>query len=353
MLISNRNKKSIRIDIKSNSGQEILHKLIAESDVVLNNFIPDTLQKYKLDFDHLRHHVNRSLIYCSITGFGDTGPYRLRNGYDLVIQALGGMMHITGTEETPCKTGVALIDIITGLYAQNAILSAIISRNREIDEMKNGNKKHSNYKGTAQKIDVNLFECCVSSLANIGSNYLIGNMEAKRWGTAHPNVAPYQAFKCRDAQYLVVGIGNDTQFAHFVKLMDLESLSDDDRFRHNKDRVENREILIGLLSEQFMRKSRTEWMGIFEGESIPNAPINNMEQVFNDPHLKERGLVKTVKHPVDGDIQIVGSPVRYSQCAAASEIRLHPPMLGEHNKEIICDLLGFDEAYLAEHQPRH
>lgn len=208
------------------------------------------------------------------------------------------------------------------------------------------------WKGSAQRVDVNLFECCVSSLANIGSNYLVGQREASRWGTAHPNIVPYQAFECADGHFIVVGIGNDSQFGHFCKLLAMHSLSDDDRFRRNKDRVENRGILIPLLGQRFLSKTRDEWTVIFEGESIPNAPINNMEQLFADPHLKATGLVKTVQHPVDGDIEIVGSPVKYSRHPEASDIRRHPPMLGEHNKEIICDLLGFNELYLQEHQPR-
>ena len=331
-LCCNRNKKSITVNIKSDKGQQILHKLIAESDILLENFIPDALKKYNLDYEYLSEHINKSLIYCSITGFGQDGPYKHRSGYDLVIQALGGMMHITGNEE-PCRTGVALIDIITGMYAQNAILAAVISRNA--DKEKNG-----------QKIDVNLFECCVASLANIGSNYLIGDMEAKRWGTAHPNIVPYQGFKCADGQYIVIGIGNDWQFADFCELIGMKELATDQRFEHNKDRVVHRDDLIEILKGRMLMKTRDEWLEVLEGKSIPNAPINSMQDVFGDAHLNERGLVKSVQHPMDGNVKVIGLPVKFSKDKEVSEIRSHPPMLGEHNQEIICDLLGFDESYL-------
>eukprot|EP01084_Bolivina_argentea_P184921 318922_1 len=334
-LSCNRNKKSITINIKSNKGQKILHKLIAQSDILLENFIPDTLNKYNLNYEYLYENINKSLIHCSITGFGTYGPYKYKNGYDLVIQAMGGMMYVTGTKDEPCKTGVALIDIITGLYAQNAILAAIISRNASEDKL-------------GQKIDLNLFDCCVSSLANIGSNYLIGNQEAQRWGTAHVNVVPYQGFKCLDEQFIIIGIGNDRQFAEFCGVLGVKYLLEDLRFTHNKDRINNRDVLIPILEGKLIEKTRDEWLNIFDGYSIPNAPINNMESVFNDKHLLERGLVKNVNHPIDGEIKIVGLPVEFSRDKEVNEIRMYPPMLGEHNKEIICDLLGFDESYLEQ-----
>eukprot|EP01083_Nonionella_stella_P236686 831036_1 len=308
-LSCNRNKKSITVDIKSSKGQQILHKLISKSDILLENFIPDTLDKY--------HY----------------GPYKYRSGYDLVIQAMGGMMHVTGTKDDPCKTGVALIDLLTGLYAQNAILAAIISRNASNDKL-------------GQRIELNLFECCVASLANIGSNYLIGDKEAQRWGTAHANIVPYQGFKCLDDEFIIIGVGNDRQFKELCGVLGLEYLLDDCRFMHNEDRLRNRNDLVNILNERFGTKTRDEWLDVLDGYSIPNAPINNMEDVFNDPHLMERGLVKTVKHPVDGDIKLVGLPVEYSKDKAVNTIRMHPPMLGEHNKEIICGLLGFDETFL-------
>ena len=245
------------------------------------------------------------------------------------------MMFITGTETQPCKTGVALIDIITGLYAQNAILAAIISRNNNPDRL-------------GQKIDINLFDCCVASLAIIGSNYLIGNKEAKRWGTAHANIVPYQGFKCLDQQFIIIGIGYDRQFREFCQLLNMEYSSDDDRFETNKDRVNHRDILIPILNEKFMECTRDKWLKILEGSTIPNAPINNMEDVFNDKHLKERGLVKNVQYGIDGEIQIVGLPVEFSRDKQVSEIKRHPPMLGENNKEIVCDLLGFDDSYLVQ-----
>eukprot|EP01083_Nonionella_stella_P236685 831034_1 len=329
----NRNKKSITVNIKSSKGQQILHKLISKSDILVENFVPDTLEQYNLDYQYLHDNVNKSLIYCSITAFGSTGPYKYRKGYDVVIQAMSGMLHITGTKSSPCKTGIAATDIITGLYAQNAILSAIISRNASTDKL-------------GQKIDVNLFECAVASLSCVGSNYLIGGHEAKRWETGCANIVPYQGFKCLDDEFIVIAAGNDAQFDELCGVLKLEYLLNDKKFIHNKDRLDHRNALVNILKERFRMKRRDEWLNVFEGCGIPYAPINNMERVFEDKHLKERGLVKTVKHPVDGDLKIVGLPLYYSRDKDVNTIRMHPPMLGEHNKDIICDLLGFDQTYI-------
>lgn len=290
-------------------------------DVLVENYVPGKLNEMGLGYEDLKK-IAPGLIYCSITGYGSSGPYSQRPGYDVIASSMGGLLHITGSKDgPPAKVGVAMTDIATGLYAHGAILAALLQRQKT---------------GRGQKIDADLFSTQVSCLINVASNYLNANQEAKRWGTEHSSIVPYQSFKTSTG-FLTVGAGSDEQFKSLCKYL---NIPEESRFETNKKRVENREILIKKLSEIFINKSSADWMELFENAPFPVGPVNSMKEVFSDEHIKEIGLVKTLEHPTDGDIRVVGPPVIYSE--AKNTARTAPPLLGQHTDEVLQNMLGLN-----------
>ncbi|MCU5788175.1 CaiB/BaiF CoA transferase family protein [Alloalcanivorax marinus] len=331
-LSANRNKESVAIDITRPEGQALVRKLAAECDVVLENFKVGGLKRYGLDYDSLKA-VNPKLIYCSITGFGQDGPYASRAGYDFMIQALGGLMSLTGRPDGeagagPMKVGVALTDITTGLYATIAVLAALTHRDRT---------------GEGQHLDMALFDVQVACLANQAMNFLTTGRSPQRAGNAHPNIVPYQDFPTADGD-LILTVGNDDQFARFCEVAGHPEWAGDPRFATNRSRVEHREVLVPLLRQTTVMKTTREWLDALEAVGVPCGPVNTLEQVFEDPQARARGLRREMAHPAAGTVPTVASPLRLS--ATPAQYRRPPPLLGEHTREVLGDLLGIDEAGL-------
>lgn len=323
-LCANRNKRAITLDIKSEKGQEILLELIAQSDILIQNFKTGTLDKLGLGYEQIKE-VNPRLIFCSITGFGQTGPYKDIPGYDYIIQAMSGLMSITGSEDSgPMKVGVPITDIITGLYAAIGILGALHERLQS---------------GKGQSIDISLLDSQLSALVNVASNYLVSGVIPKRFGSQHPNIVPYQTFDTLDGE-MVIAIGNDGQFNKLCKLLQLQDMAEDERFSTNSKRVEHKEELLKPLAAKLKQRNSTDWLELFRQQGIPCGPINNMQKVFEDPQIKAREMVIQVKHPKAGDVSLVGSPLKFSRTPV--EIKRHPPLVGEHNQEILSEL-GYKE----------
>lgn len=331
-MANNRNKRSCCIDLKR--GADVLYDLAKKCDVLIENYIPGKLSEYKLGYEHMRI-VNPSIIYCSITGYGSTGPYAKRPGYDVIAASIGGLLNITGPENgPPAKVGVAVTDLATGLYAHGAIMAALIQRSKT---------------GRGQKIDVDLLSTQVASLINVGCNYLNSKREGKRWGTAHESIVPYEAFKTKNG-YLTVGTGSDPQFQALCKYLNIPHIPNDPRFVNNQKRVENRATLIAILSEIFERETSGHWMDLFADAPFPAGPINTIREVFEDPHIKYIGIVKMLNHPTGGEIKVVGPPVCYSE--ASNTARTAPPLLGQHTEEILRDLLNYDESKINQLRER-
>ena len=331
-LCANRNKRSITVDITQPEGQDIVRRLAAQSDVVLENFKLGGLKQYGLDYDSLKA-VNPRLVYCSITGFGQDGPYAPRAGYDFLIQGLGGLMSITGRPDGepgagPMKVGVALTDILTGLYATNAVLAALAWREQS---------------GEGQYIDMALLDVQVACLANQAMNYLATGSNPRRMGNAHPSIVPYQDFPTADG-HMILAIGNDGQFVRFCEVAGRPELAADVRFATNRARVENRAELIPLLSEITATRTTAEWIGQLEARAVPCGPINGLAEVFADPQVQARGLAVKMPHPEAGEVPLVASPIRLSKTPV--EYRRAPPLVGEHTDEILADL-GVDAAGIA------
>mgnify|MGYP000874104739 FL=1 len=331
-LCANRNKRSITVDITQPEGQDIVRRLAAQSDVVLENFKLGGLKQYGLDYDSLKA-VNPRLVYCSITGFGQDGPYAPRAGYDFLIQGLGGLMSITGRPDGepgagPMKVGVALTDILTGLYATNAVLAALAWREQS---------------GEGQYIDMALLDVQVACLANQAMNYLATGSNPRRMGNAHPSIVPYQDFPTADG-HMILAIGNDGQFARFCEVAGRPELAADARFATNRARVENRAELIPLLNEITATRTTTEWIAQLEARAVPCGPINGLAEVFADPQVQARGLAVKMPHPEAGEVPLVASPIRLSKTPV--EYRRAPPLVGEHTDEILADL-GVDAAGIA------
>lgn len=331
-LCANRNKRSITVDITQPEGQDIVRRLAAQSDVVLENFKLGGLKQYGLDYDSLKA-VNPRLVYCSITGFGQDGPYAPRAGYDFLIQGLGGLMSITGRPDGepgagPMKVGVALTDILTGLYATNAVLAALAWREQS---------------GEGQYIDMALLDVQVACLANQAMNYLATGSNPRRMGNAHPSIVPYQDFPTADG-HMILAIGNDGQFARFCEVAGRPELAADVRFATNRARVENRAELIPLLSEITATRTTAEWIGQLEARAVPCGPINGLAEVFADPQVQARGLAVKMPHPEAGEVPLVASPIRLSKTPV--EYRRAPPLVGEHTDEILADL-GVDATGIA------
>ena len=325
-LSCNRGKKSLTLDISTPEGQDIVRKLAAKSDVVLENYKVGQLKKYGLSYQDLNA-INPRIVYCSITGFGQTGPWSHRPGYDFIIQGLGGLMSITGERDDlpgggPQKVGVAVTDLMTGMYATIAILAALT---------------HREHSGAGQYIDMALLDVSVAMLANMNMNYLTSGQVPKRWGNAHPNVVPYQVFACGDG-HIIVAVGNDGQYRKFCEVLGVPMLGNDARFATNSDRIRNRGALIPLLETLVKKRTRDDWVNLLEAAGVPCGPINNIDQVFDNPQVKARGIKVEIPHPLGGSVPQVASPMRFS--ATPIEYDAAPPTLGQHNEYVLRELLG-------------
>ncbi len=329
----NRNKRSITVDISKPEGQEIIRQLAKESDVVIENYKVGDLAKYGLDYPSLKQ-VKSDLIYCSITGFGQNGPYAHRPGYDFIIQGMGGFMSVTGEADdfpgaSPQKAGVAIADIFTGMYASTAILAAVVHRDQT---------------GHGQYIDMALLDTQIAVMANISSAYLCSDKIPQRWGNASPIIVPYQTFPTSDG-WMIVAVGNDGQFKHFVTAGGEAHLAENPLFINNPLRVENRKSLISLLEVMTRRKNKAEWISLLEAANVPCGPINNFEEVFDNEQVKARGVQINVPHPTAGNMKLVASPMRLSETPV--EVRMAPPTLGQHTDEILLERLNLDPQAIA------
>jgi formyl-CoA transferase len=320
-LCCNRNKKSIVIDLRNSHGAALIKEFAAVSDILVENFTPGLMKRFGLDYETLRE-INPRLIYCSISAYGQDGPYRDRPGYDMVLSAVGGLMWITGPQGgDPCKVGVAITDVVTGVHASGAIMAALLWRERS---------------GRGQYIDSSLLDVQVSALANIASSYLVAGKEATRWGTAHESIIPYQVFRTKDRP-IAIAVANQKLWINFCKVIGKEEWTDDPRFESNPKRVENREQLLPLVAELIAQKTCDEWVDLFVEAAIPCGPVNNMQNLFADPQVLHRGMLAEVPHPTIGTLHLAGTPIKYSETPAA--IRLPPPLLGEHTDEILANVL--------------
>lgn len=329
-LSANRNKRSVTIDFTKPEGQELVRKLAASADVVLENFKVGGLRKYGLDYESLAQ-VNPRLIYCSVTGFGQNGPYAARAGYDFMIQGLGGLMSITGRGNDepgagPIKVGVALTDIMTGLYSTIAVLAALA---------------HREVSGEGQYIDMALLDVQVACLANQAMNFLTTGQPPVRLGNAHPNIVPYQDFPTADGD-MILTIGNDGQFAKFAQLAGHPEWAEDPRFATNAARVKHRDVLIPLIRQATVMRTTAEWIELLEQAGVPCGPINDLKQVFDDPQVQARGLRIEMPHPTAGRVPLVANPIRLSKTPV--QYRLAPPLLGQHTHSVLKEMLGLDEA---------
>ena len=326
---TNRGKRSLAVDLATEEGAEVIRRLAAGADVLIENFRVGGLDKYGLDYASLKA-ANPRLIYCSITGFGQTGPYKDKAGYDFLIQGMAGLMSVTGTEESgPLKTGVAISDLTTGMYAVIAILAALHARQAS---------------GRGQHIDMSLFDTQVGWLANQNMNYLIGGLRPELRGNSHPNIVPYEAFETAQGQ-IIVAVGNDRQFARFAEAIGAPELASDPRFSTNRARVENREALVGLIREALKAKGAAHWLADFEARRIPCGPVSTIAEVFDHPQLEARGLRFDLPHPLAGSVPQVRTPIKFSDSEMVYETP--PPGLGEHTDEVLAEL-GYTPDEVAE-----
>ena len=328
-LCANRAKRSVEADISTPGGQEIIKCLAAKSDIILENYKAGGLRKYGLDYNSLKA-VNPGLIYCSITGFGHSGPYVNRAGYDFLIQGMSGLMSVTGRPDNapggePVKAGVALSDILTGLYGVIGVLAAL---------------EHRNKTGEGQHIDLALLDVQVAAMANQASNYLISGNAPDRLGNAHPNIVPYQVFKTADG-HIILAVGNDHQFKKFCAVAGRPELASEDCFATNKARVMNRENLIPLLEALIEQRRSEDWLHALEAASVPCGPINNLEEVFEDPQVQARGMQVDLYHPGGTRVSHVANPLKFSKTPL--QYTKSAPMLGQHTQEVLRDVLGLED----------
>jgi crotonobetainyl-CoA:carnitine CoA-transferase CaiB-like acyl-CoA transferase len=333
----NRNKRSITVDLAQSEGQALVRRLLAECDVLVENFKVGDMARYGLDAPTLLAEQPR-LVYCSITGFGQTGPYRDRAGYDYVVQGLGGLMSVTGERDDcpgggPQKVGVAVADLFTGLYATVAILAAL---------------RHRDATGCGQHIDMALLDTQVAVLANLGANYLVTGVAPRRAGNAHQNIVPYQVFEAADG-HLILAVGNDSQFVRFCAVADRPELARDDRFMRNADRVRHRDTLVPLLADLLRTRSKQQWLTALEAAQVPCGAINNLAEVFADPQVQARGMAIAVPHPLNDTLRLVASPMKLS--ATPVKVLRAPPLLGQHTQEVLAEL-GLDDTERARLQAR-
>ena len=333
-LACNRGKKSITLDLASPAGREIARALAAKSDVLVENFKVGDLARHGLDYATLSA-SNPGLVYCSITGFGQDGPYRDRPGYDFMVQGLGGLMSVTGERDDlpgggPQKVGVAVADLFTGMYATSAILAALFERTRS---------------GRGQYIDMALLDVQVAMLANLSSSYFVSGDPPGRMGNAHLNIVPYHVFRASDG-FLIVAVGNDGQFAKFCEVLGAPGWPADARFATNAQRVRHRDLLVGMITEKLATRTAADWLARLGPAGVPCGPINDLAQVFADPQVRHRGLQVRAPHAKAGEVPMVANPIRFS----ATPIRHDraPPLLGEHTESVLREVLGLDPARIEQ-----
>lgn len=322
-IAANRNKRSITVNIHTAEGQEIIRRLASISDVLVENYRTGDLDRLGLGFADL-HALYPKLIYCSVSGYGRTGPYAKRPGYDAILQAEGGMMSITGpVEGPPSRVGIPIIDITSGMFAATAILAALRARDLT---------------GEGQLVDISLFDSHLALLTNVASNYLVGGKPPRRWGNAHPNLVPYDAFPARDG-WFVVGIANDKQWGLLCDLIARPELKTDSRFATNRDRVTNREELTAELHRIFSQRDVDEWLADMVNAGLPCGRINSIPEVFSHPQAEARDMTIEVEHPTAGPVRLTGFPYKLSETPA--DVHRPPPMLGEHTESVLTDLLDY------------
>ncbi|WP_372965728.1 CaiB/BaiF CoA transferase family protein [Marinobacter sp.] len=331
-LCANRGKRSIAVDIARSEGQALIRELVASCDVVLENFKVGGLKRYGLDYESLKQ-IKPDLIYCSITGFGQNGPYAKRAGYDFLLQGMGGLMDITGRPDDepggePMKVGVAVVDLFTGMYAATSILSALLGRNRT---------------GEGTWIDVALMDVQVSMLANQAMNYLTSGQSPERMGNSHPNIVPYQAFGTADG-HIILAVGNDGQFQRFCEVAGVPDLASDERFASNRSRVQNRKLLVSQIEGLIRDKPSRFWLEALEREGVPCGPINTIEQVFADPQVQHRGIKMAMPHQEAGEVHLVSNPVRFDDLPMNADTP--PPKFGEHTQSVLSELFPGRGDYL-------
>ena len=328
-IAANRNKRSITVNLKSAEGQEIVRRLASASDVLVENFRTGVLEKMGLGYDDLRA-LNPRLVYCSISGYGRSGPYADRPGYDFIIQAEGGLMGIIGPEDgQPYRVGVPIVDITSGMFAATAILAALRARDQT---------------GEGQLVDISLLDTVVALLTNVASNYLIGGMEPRRLGNAHPNITPYEAFRARD-RWFALAAANERQWATLCDAIGRPELKEDPRFATNVERVANRPALLEALNEAFAARDADEWLAELREAGLPCGPINTIPDVFEHPQAEARGLALETEHPSAGPVRVTGFPYKLSQTPA--EMRQPPPLLGQHTGEVLTELLNYSAEEVA------
>ena len=333
-LACNRGKKSVAVDFTKPEGQAIVCDLARQADIVVENYKVGGLKKYGLDDASLRA-LNPRLVYCSITGFGQSGPYAERAGYDFIIQAMGGFMSVTGERDDlpgggPQKAGIAISDLMTGMYAAVAIVAAIA---------------HRDVSGNGQFIDTSLLDSQVAMMAVMNMNYLVSGRVPGRVGNAHQNIVPYQVFACAD-DHIILAVGNDGQFARFCDVAGKPEWATDERFATNAERVRNRDVIVPMVADVVRARSQREWLTALEAVGVPCGPINKLDQVFADPQLKSRGMKLDLPHPLAGRVPQVGNPLKFSATPVA--YTQAPPLLGEHTAAVLSARLGFPEAMLAD-----
>jgi crotonobetainyl-CoA:carnitine CoA-transferase CaiB-like acyl-CoA transferase len=323
---TNRNKRSVACDISTPVGQQTIRDLLLHCDVFVENFKVGDMARYGLDYASLST-LKPSLVYCSITGFGQTGPYKDRAGYDYAVQGIGGLMSVTGERDDlgggPQKVGVAVADLFTGMYACTAILAAL---------------RHAERTGQGQHIDMALLDTQVAMLANLGANYLVNKKVPGRAGNAHQNIVPYQVFETApmpsgEKDHLILAVGNDSQFAKFCAVAGRSEIASDVRFSKNQERVRHRAVLVPMLEEIFKTRSKADWLGALEAAKVPCGAINNLAEVFADPQVQARGMVHTWEHPLNGAVQLVASPIKMSLTPPRTD--LPPLLLGQHTDEVL------------------
>tara|TARA_R110000868_G_scaffold29889_6_gene110986 strand:+ start:4039 stop:5262 length:1224 start_codon:yes stop_codon:yes gene_type:complete len=327
---ANRNKRSVGLDIAKPEGAEIVRRMAMDADALVENFKTGNLARYKLAYDDLKD-GNPKLVYCSVTGFGQTGPYAPRPGYDFLIQGMAGLMSITGEPDgEPQKVGVPIADIMAGMYASVSVNAAL---------------RHAAVTGQGQYIDIGMMDTTVAMLANAGMNYIHGDMLG-RLGNAHPNIVPYQPFRTADG-FIIVAIGNDSQFGRFCEMAGRTDLSSDPEYATNDARVRNREALVPILNEVFAARTSADWLSALEAQKIGCGPINNLQQVFDDPHVKAREMVVKMEHPLAGDhgADVIASPMKFSETPVT--YRQAPPLVGQHTEEVLREKLNLTDEDLA------
>lgn len=329
-LSANRNKRSIAIDIAKPAGQALVLRLLEHCDVLVENYKVGDLERYGLAYGQLKDRFPR-LVYCSITGFGQTGPYAKRAGYDFLAQGMGGIMSLTGDPAgEPVKVGIGNADLITGLYAGFAILAAL---------------RHRDHCGQGQHVDMALLDCQLALMTYEAENYLLSGQEPIRRGNGHPNIVPYQVFRAADG-HLILAVGNDGQFAKFCQFAGLDSLAQDPRFATNPARLEHRDELISLLADTIIRHPRAHWLEGLEIQGVPAGPVNTLPETFADPQIQARAMVVRADHRHAEDVPLLNSPIHMS--ATPPQVRRAPPVLGQHTAEVLAELLGLDAAAIAE-----